>query len=122
MGLEIQLEQRIVGHRLGADATDRGLNVLRLQRIDHVGWRQVQARHAVDVEDDAHGVVLSAEELRIADAGHALDRVEHVDRGVVGQEQAIEVLLLVRSKDGDHLHQRGRLLAHADAALLDLGR
>ena len=36
LGLEVELEQRVVGHRLGADPADRRLDVLRLERRDDV--------------------------------------------------------------------------------------
>ena len=88
---EVELEQRIVGHRLRADPADRRLDVLRLERGDDVGRRQLEARQPVDVEHDPHRIVLGAEERRVADARNALERVEHVDRRVVREEQVVEL-------------------------------
>src|SRR5690348_17971052 len=47
------------------------LRVLRLDRIDDIGGREVEAVQALGVEPDAHRVVELPEEPRLADAGHA---------------------------------------------------
>ena len=60
-----------------------------LQRRDDVAGRDAEAGQPVDVEDDAHRVVERAEQRGVADARHPLQRVEHVDRGVVGQEEPV---------------------------------
>jgi hypothetical protein len=56
---------------LRADAADRGLRVLRLDRRDHVVDRDAEARHALEVEPDAHRIVERAEHAGLADARHA---------------------------------------------------
>ena len=73
---DVELEADIADQRRGADAADRGLHVLRLHRLDDVVGRDVEARHAVEVQPDAHRVVERAEQRGIADAGHAAQRVE----------------------------------------------
>ena len=54
---------------------------------DHVGRREVEAGQPLGIEPDAHRVVEPAEQQRLADARHARQLVEHVDGGVVGDEQ-----------------------------------
>jgi hypothetical protein len=54
--LQVQLEQRIVRHRLCANSTNRGLNILRLESGHHVRRRHAEARQTVNVKDDPHGI------------------------------------------------------------------
>ncbi len=72
------------------------------------------------IEPYAHGIVESAHQIGLADAGDARQRVHHVDLRVVRQEQA--VMRAVRRIDaGDH--QEVRLLgADADAEICDGAR
>ena len=51
--------------------------------------RQVEAGQALRVEPDTHRVVQLAEQVGLSDAGRTRNRVEHVDDGVVGDEQRI---------------------------------
>ena len=106
----------IVGDRPRADAPDRGLDVLRLDRVDDVAGGQIEAGQPVGPHPGAHGVVLRAPQCRIADAGRALDLVEQVDGDVVRDEQRI-VGVLGRI-DGDDAEQGRRLLLDGDALAL----
>ena len=89
--LDVQLELLVVADRARADAADRGLHVLRLDRADHVGRRQLQIVEALGVEPDAHRIVERAEDVRLPDAGHARQHVDDVDHRVIGDEQRVLV-------------------------------
>src|SRR5690348_18502236 len=56
------------------------LRVLRLDRIDDIGGREVEAVQALGVEPDAHRVVELPEEPRLADAGHARSEERRVGK------------------------------------------
>jgi hypothetical protein len=93
---------------LGADPAQRGLGVLLLHRLDHVARHHREAGQPVGVEPDPHAVAQIGEQLRLADAGHAGDRVENVDRHVIVEEERI--LGLVGRKEFDHLQYSGGAL------------
>ena len=119
LGLDVELELGVAA-RLGADAADRRLDVLALQRVGDVVRRQAECRQPVGADPDPHAVVERAEQIGVADAGHPLDAVQHVDRGVVAEEQ--RVVALVRRIDRQHLQDGGRLLLDRDALPADLLR
>ena len=66
------------------------------------------------VDPDAHGA-LGAEQLGLADAGHALDFGQHVARGVVAQRDRVDGRV-VRRQDGEQ-QEVGARLVHAHALL-----
>ena len=103
-----------------ADAADRRLHVLRLDRVDDVGRGQLQTVEAVGVEPDPHRVVQPAEQGGLADARHARQLVEHVDGGVVGDEQ--RVLAVVLAVERDELQERRGFLLDRQALQLHLRR
>ncbi len=68
----------LAGHgRLLPDRAGRELNVLASDRRQHVGGGKVVGVQLVGIEPDAHGE-LGAELLGRADAGNALNLVEHL--------------------------------------------
>ena len=81
------------------DLARRGQHVLLLDRVHDVAGGDAQRRHAVRPHPDPHAVVEGAQDLRVADARDALDRVEHVDRGVVADEH--RVVAVVRREEVD---------------------
>ena len=91
-----------------------------LDRRDDVGRRQVQVGQPVDLEPDAHGVVHRAEQVHLPDARRAREAVDHVDGGVVAEEQ--RRVGRVRGAQRDELQHRGGLLAHDQAGPLHLLR
>ena len=120
LGLDVELQLLIVGNRPGADAADRGLDVLRLDRADDVAGGQVEAGQPIGAHPGAHGVILRAPDRGVADAGRALDLVEQIDGDVIGKEQRI-VGVLGRI-DRDDAEQRRRFLLYRDALALHVRR
>ena len=108
--------------RLGRDAdlTGRDLDVLLVERLDHVVRHQPEALHLLRVEPDAHAVGAGTQHLDLRHAGNAGDLVLQVDRRVVGQEQA--VIDTGRRDQVGEQQDGGRLLLDRDALGRDLGR
>ena len=113
LGLDVELELLVRSHRLGADASRRGLQVLPPDRVDHVVGGETEARQPVGREPHPHAVVQPREQEGVADPGDALDVVQHVDGDIVGQEQA--VIGLVRRVDADDLQDGRGLLPDLEA-------
>ena len=126
LGLKPPLRANGVGHvltgrgRVGADLARRIHGALLLDRVPHVRHGQPEPGEQVRLDPYPHRVVAGAEDARLADAGHAIERVEDVDVGVVGQEQ--RVVGLVRRQQRHDQHRQAGLLAHGQAELADLGR
>ncbi len=84
-----------VGHllagrrRLGADDAGRRDHVLLVDGAADVRGRDAQARHLARVEPDAHAVVARAELQHLADPLHARQRVVHLQRREVAEEQVV---------------------------------
>ncbi len=118
-GLQVHLDGVAVDRRLGADAPDGALDVLRLQGGDDVGRGQAEIDQAGGLEPDAHRIVECAEHERLSDAGDAGDGVDDVDGDVVGDEE--------RGQGGvfgvelDEFQDGGAALGDGDALALDLG-
>ena len=89
LGLDVELQLLVVENRPRADTSDRSLHVLRLNGVDDVGDREIEAGQALGLDPGAHGVVLGRKQERVADAGRALDRIQKIDRDVVRQEKRI---------------------------------
>ncbi len=89
--------------------------VLLGDRILDVGRRYPEGGHPVRVHPDAHRLVRHAENLCLACAVHALDRIQNVDVGIVGHVlRAVPAVLVVDCND----HQRaGRFFLHRNAVL-----
>jgi len=68
-GLQVELQLLIVLDRAGADAADRGLDVLRLYCVDDVAGGQVEAGQLVDLHPGTHRVILGPPQKRIATPG-----------------------------------------------------
>ena len=95
-----------------ADGARRDLRVLRADRRGHVGGRQVEADQLGRVDPDAHRP-FGAEQLRLADAGHALQFGQHRARRIVAQRDRVE-LRVVRRQDREQQEVRACLVdAHA---------
>ncbi len=118
--LDAELEGAGVGHRQLIEAARRHLDVLALDRVDHVGRGEIELGHPLRVEPDAHRVVARAEHLDVADAVQAGQHVLDLQRGVVGDVELVE--RPVRRVEMDHHHQVGRVLLGRDAAPAHLVR
>ena len=106
--------------RLLADLARAEELVLLADRVGDVGRRDAERGHAVRIHPDPHRLVGHAHDLRLARAVDALQRVEHVDVGVVGD--VVRAVAVVLGVDRHQHHDRRRLLLHVDALLHDGGR
>jgi hypothetical protein len=71
--------------------------------------------HPVGVHPDAHRLIRHAHDLCLSRAGHALQRIEHVDVRVVGD--VIRAVAIAFTEHADQHHDRRRLLLDGDAEL-----
>ena len=120
LGLQVDLELRVVAGGPRAHAPNRRLHVLLLDRRHDVRRREVQADEPVRVEPDPHGVVERPEQRRRPDPVHPRQRIEDVDGHVVGDEQRI-LLAALRRECQELQDGRGALL-HRHAVALHLLR
>ena len=98
-----------VGSRLAAHLTGRVHRVLRLDGVGNVGDGDAQLRQLIGLHPQPHRILADAEDLGLAHAVQARDRVLEVDVGIVGQE--VRIVSAMRRIQGDQ-HQRsgGRFL------------
>ena len=116
-GRDRELEGLAGGDRRLAELAGRDLDVLLLDRADHVRGGQVAERHLLRVEPDPHAVVALADVGDVADAVEPGQLVAKLDRRVVAQ---VEVVLGAVGREHVDDHQdAGRLLLHRHAAPLD---
>ena len=108
-------ELLVLGRGRAADPPGRRLEVLLLDRRDHVGRRQPELGQLVGLEPDAHAVVGAAEEIDLGDPGDAEDLVPQVDAAVVDQE--VRVVAPPGRVDRDDHQDAGALLLDGDALL-----
>ena len=99
-----------------ADLAGAEQRVLLVHRVGDVAGGDAQRGHAVRVHPDAHRLVGHAHDLRLAGTVHALQRVEHVDVGVVGD--VVGAVAPALAGDGHQHHDRRALLLHRHALLL----
>jgi hypothetical protein len=97
-------------HYAGGD-----LRVLFADGGDHVPRRQPARRHLLRVQPDAHGVVAGAEDLDLARARDARQRVLHLQHGVVAQ---VDHVVTVVRRHQVHDHGDVRRALHGGHALL----
>ena len=74
--------------RLVQDA-GRDLHVLGAQRRKHLAGIEIVGGHLVRIEPDAHRVVAGAEQLHVAHAGQARQRILHMQRRVVREVEIV---------------------------------
>ena len=105
----------VLGARLLPDLAGAEQGVLAGDCVLDVGRRDPEGGHPVRVHPDAHRLVRHAENLRLAGAVDPLDRIQHVDVGIVGHVLRAVAAVLVVDRDD---HQRaGRFFLHRDAVL-----
>ena len=78
-----------VGDRRLAELAGGDLDVLLLDRADHVRGGQVAERHLLRVEPDPHAVVALADVGDVADAVEPGQLVAELDRRVVAQVEVV---------------------------------
>jgi hypothetical protein len=116
-----------------AELPGGNLHVLLYQRVHHVGRGEIAGGQPHRVKPHAHGVLALAEDHHIAHAGHALDRVLHIDVEIVGDEFGRVAAVLgvesgakdkvgVRLVDSDagRVHRRGHPSLGAGYAILHI--
>src|SRR5262249_16006719 len=81
-GLDVDLHLLLARDRSRADAAQRRLNILALDRCDDIVQRQVELRQPVGVEPDAQRIVERPKQLYLPDAFDPRYRINHVDRRI----------------------------------------
>ena len=79
------------------------LRILLIDGADDVVGRYLQLRHPVRPHPDAHGVIFRTENLYVGRAGDALERIQHVQRDVIRNEQIIATA--IRRGERHHLQK-----------------
>ena len=85
VGIDQQLLVDALRHRLGAHHASGHLHVLLAHGRHHIAGRHVARRDLLRIEPQAHGVAAAAEDLDLAHARDARQRVAHLQFGVVAQ-------------------------------------
>ena len=85
-----------VGHRRLADLAGGHLDVLLLQRVDHVVGRHVARGQLLGIEPGPHAVVALAQEGHVAHARQPQQFVLDLDRGVVRQVEVVAEVAALR--------------------------
>ena len=73
-----------------ADLAGRDLDVLFGQRVLDVHGGDAEIGEPVRIEPDAHRIAALAEDLHVAHAGQALQRIDDLQRGVIAQRDRID--------------------------------
>ena len=104
---------------LSAQRTCGHLNVLLVEHLCHIGWRQPIAGHLQRVEPDAHGVV-GPHHVHFANTWDTTQTWFDVDFCIVGQKRTVEGR--VWAVDGYLLDVGGLAFADGDTTLYDVAR
>ena len=89
-GVDLHLEGRAGGGRRLADLAGGNLDVLLGDGVLHVHRRDAQIGKLVGIEPDTHRIATFTEDLNIADAWQSLERVDHLQIGVVAERHRID--------------------------------
>src|ERR1051325_9536944 len=100
-------ELLIFRRRRHADASRRRLEILLLDRRDHIRGREPQVRQPVGSQPDAHAVIRAAQQVDLSYAGNAQNLIAQIDAAVI--DQKIGVIAVLRRIDGNQ-HQNARAL------------
>ena len=100
-----------------ADRTGRGLHVLRLNGLAHIGGGDVHSAHAGGVHPHAHGVVAAGDDVCAGNAVHLADFVLHIHAQPVRELKNAHLILVAHEvKEAEHI---AAALVHIVARLLD---
>ncbi len=88
-GIDLHFECRAFRRRRLADLAGRDLHVLLRDGVAHVKRRDVEIGELVRIEPDAHRIAPLAENLHVADARQALERIDDLEVGVVAERDRI---------------------------------
>ena len=83
--VHLHLEGRAGRRRRLADLAGRDLDVLLGDGVLHVDGGDAELGQLVGIEPDAHRIAPLAEDLDVADAGQALQRIDDLQIGVIAQ-------------------------------------
>ena len=89
-GIDLHLERRACGRRRLSDLAGGDLHVLLGDRVLHVDGGDAEVGELVGIEPDSHRVAPLAENLDIADARQALERIDDLQIGVVAERHRID--------------------------------
>ena len=84
-GIDLRREHGTGRRRGAADLPRSHLDVLLGDRVLHVDGGDAELRELVRIEPDPHRVAPLAEDLHIADAGNALQRIDQLEIGVIAE-------------------------------------
>jgi hypothetical protein len=115
--VHLHLERCARRRRRLADLAGRDLDVLLRYRVLHVDGGDAEIGELVRVEPDAHRIAPFAEDLHVADAFEALDRIDDLQIGVVAQRHRID--RAVRRGEIDDEDEVRVLLLDRHASLID---
>ena len=116
-GVDLHFERRAGRGRRLADLARRDLDVLFGDGVLHVDRGDAEIGELVRIEPDAHRIAPLAEDLHVADAGQALQRVDDLQIGVVAERDWIDGL--IRRGQVDDENEVRVLLLDRHAALVD---
>ncbi len=101
----------------GTDCAGGDFYVLLLECVDDVGRGELASGELGGIKPQTHGVLADAEDLHVAYAGDALERIFDVEVDVVGDE-VLRVAVVVREEAGGEDEVRVRL-GDGDAGVLN---
>ena len=118
--LHRDLKRALTGDRRLIEHTGGDLDVLALERQNHVSCGQAHRLQAVGIDPDAHRVIAAAEDGDRANPVNAGENVGDRERRVIRDEQRIA--RVVGRVEVDHHHQIGRLFGHSHPDVAHLAR
>ena len=90
MRVHLHFERRAGRRRRLADLAGGDLDVLLGDGVLHVDRGDAELGELVGIEPDAHRIAPLAEDLHVADAGQALQRIDDLQIGVVAERHGID--------------------------------
>ena len=106
--------------RFSPDRPSWKVPILFTDNIGNVGGREAELRHPDRVQDQAHRVILSAEDHRVSDATQSFEIIDHVEERIVGDKDGI--FRGIAGTERDDRQQVGRHFLDRNALADNFGR